>query len=65
MIRIEGHWESIETIRDVSRVVREYYNEELADKIDDLIPNTDDLEGDLEELEELRNIVYEIRELVC
>ena len=62
MIRIEGHWETINTLEDVARVVREYYNRELADVLEELIPenNTEDLA----ELEELRGIVEEIRELV-
>jgi hypothetical protein len=37
MIRIEGHWETLDTLEDVSRVIREYYNRELADEIDKLI----------------------------
>lgn len=34
---IEGYWETIDDLRDVSRVIREYYNRELADEIDKLI----------------------------
>jgi hypothetical protein len=34
MIRIEGHWETLDTLKDVSRVIREYYNRELADELD-------------------------------
>mgnify|MGYP003301479923 CR=1 FL=1 len=34
---IEGHWETIDDLRDISRVIREYYNRELADEIDKLI----------------------------
>ena len=37
MMCIEGHWETIDNLRDVARVVREYYNRELADEIDNLI----------------------------
>ena len=37
MIRIEGHWETLDTLEDVSRVIREYYNRELADELDKLI----------------------------
>lgn len=37
MIRIEGHWETLDTLKDVSRVIREYYNRELADEMDKLI----------------------------
>lgn len=37
MIRIEGHWKTLDTLEDVSRVIREYYNRELADEMDKLI----------------------------
>lgn len=37
MILINDCWENVETLEDVSRVVREYYNRELADEMDDLI----------------------------
>lgn len=37
MIRIEGHWETLDTLEDVSRVIREYYSRELADELDKLI----------------------------
>ena len=37
MMRIEGHWETIDSFEDVSRVIREYYNRELADELDELI----------------------------
>lgn len=64
MIYIEGHWESIDSLGDVSRVIREYYNDELADILDEFIPDSKFLEADLEELEDLREIVHEIRGLV-
>ena len=63
MMNIEGHWETINTLEDVARVVREYYNDELADKLEELIPD-EVSETDVEELEELRGIIEEIRELV-
>lgn len=63
MMNIEGHWETVDTLEDVARVIREYYNDELADKLEELIP--DEVSGtDVEELEELRGIIEEIRELV-
>lgn len=37
MILIEGHWETVNTLNDVSRIIREYYNRELADEMDSLI----------------------------
>ena len=37
MIRINGHWESVSSLQDVSKIIREYYNRELADEMDKLI----------------------------
>lgn len=37
MMYIEGHWETVDSLEDVARVVREYYNRELADEIDKLV----------------------------
>jgi hypothetical protein len=42
MMKIEGHWESVDTLRDIARIVREYYNHELADKMDELIDMQND-----------------------
>lgn len=64
MMHIEGHWETVDTLQDVVRVVREYYNRELADVLEELIPEEVPAE-DIEELEELRGIIDEIRDLVA
>ena len=48
MILINDCWENVETLEDVSRIVREYYNRELADELDDLV-NAKEFE--IEELE--------------
>jgi hypothetical protein len=37
MIYINGHWETINSLQDVSRIVREYFSDILADELDDLI----------------------------
>lgn len=36
MILINDNWEKVEDLSDVSRVIREYYNSELAGIVDDL-----------------------------
>lgn len=64
MMHIEGHWETVNTLEDVARVIREYYNDELADKLEELIPDNEVSAEDLAELDELRGIIEEIRELV-
>lgn len=39
MLHIEGRWETVDNLRDVSRIIRECYNSELANKIDRLVEN--------------------------
>ena len=63
MMYIEGHWETINDLNEVARIVREYYNDELADKIEELIEKVK-YPKDSEELENLRYIIEEIRGLV-
>ena len=64
MIYIEGHWETVNTLQDVARVIREYYNRDLADALEELIPECNCNIEDLAELDELRGIIDEIRDLV-
>ena len=52
---IEGHWEEINDLYDVSRVIYEYYNRELSSVLDDLIELKNDeikcLENEIDALE--------------
>lgn len=52
---IEGHWETIDSFEDISRIIREYYNRELADELDKLIGINEEeiqtLENDIINLE--------------
>lgn len=57
MVRIEGHWERIETLEDISRIIREYYSYELADELDELIPSTREAEELQMEVDMLRDKV--------
>lgn len=58
MIRIEEHWETLDTLEDVSRVIREYYNRELADEMDKLIEEQEEYIVDLKnEIINLDNIL--------
>ena len=63
MVYVEGHWETINDLSEAARIVREYYNDELADKIEELIEEVRYPE-DNERLEELEEIIEEIRRLV-
>lgn len=54
MINIEKHWETIDSLRDVSRVIREYYNRELADELDKFIEEQE------EYIDELKNDIINL-----
>ena len=60
MVIIEGHWERIETLEDISRIIREYYNHELAYELDKLIPEAYDENMWKERAEELEEALNEI-----
>ncbi len=52
MMNIEGHWETVDSLEDVARIVREYYNDELAHQLDMLIEMKED------EIKELREDLH-------
>ena len=53
MMYIEGHWETVDTLEDIVRIIREYYNQELADKIEFEIESmVDAFNNKIEELED-------------
>lgn len=60
MILIEGNWEEVRDLSDVSNLIRYYYNEDLADelnKLNRLIPKHSDedyydLQDKIEDLED-------------
>lgn len=37
MMRIEGHWETVDSLEDVAKIIKEYYNDELANRMYELI----------------------------
>jgi predicted nuclease with TOPRIM domain len=44
MILINDNWETVDDLQDVSDIIREYYNRNLADELDKLIPERTDEE---------------------
>ena len=58
MMNIEGHWETVTSLQDVARIIREYYNRELADEMDALIEIQEDEIHDLQ-LELLNTPIYD------
>ena len=62
MILVNDNWEQIYDLQDVSKIIREYYNRDLADEFDKLIPeHTDEeYEGLKEELWDKENIIDDL-----
>lgn len=54
MVLINDNWEEVRDLEDISTIIREYFNEDLADEMDKMIPeHTDEEYQDLEwQLEE-------------
>lgn len=52
MMYIEGHWESVDTLDDIIKVIREHYNPELADELESQIESMiDAFNNKIEDLE--------------
>ena len=62
MILVNDNWEQIHDLQDVSKRIKEYYNRDLADELDKLIPeHTDEeYEGLKDELWEKENIINDL-----
>jgi hypothetical protein len=44
MILVKNIWLSVRNLQDISYIIREYYNRDLADELDKLIPEHSDQE---------------------
>ena len=51
MILINDNWEQVNDLQDVSNIIREHYNHELADKLDELILTSEYSDEKYHELE--------------
>lgn len=60
MMYINKHWETIDTLEDVSKIIRENYSEELADKMDELLEQLFD--AFTNRIEELTDSFYSLRD---
>ena len=54
MILVNDNWKQIHDLQDVSKIIKEYYNRDLADELDKLIPEHTD-----EEYEGLKDELWE------
>lgn len=44
MILVNGNWEKVQDIYDISKIIRQQFNSDLADELDKLVPNHTDEE---------------------
>jgi hypothetical protein len=61
---IEGHWETVDTLQDVVRIIRDNYSYELADKMEELMESIVVANDEFERLNELEMVIQQIRDLV-
>lgn len=54
MVLINDNWEEVRDLEDVSKIIREYFNEDLADEMDQMIPEHTD--------EEYQNLEWQLEE---
>lgn len=64
MIYTEGNWENAESLQDIARIIKEYYNTELADKLYEIIDEIDCQGNYKEQVDRLENVIDEIKDLV-
>ena len=64
MMYIEGHWENVDSLDDVVKVIREYYNYEIADRMKELMESIIVASDERERLDELEMVLQQIRDLV-
>lgn len=64
MIYIERNWENADSLQDIARIIKEYYNTELADKLYEIIDEIDCRGNYKEQVDRLENVIDEIRDLV-
>lgn len=63
-ILIDTHWENVNDLHDVCRIIREHYNDELANEMDKLIKEFEINEEEKRRLEELEEMIEDIRRIV-
>lgn len=64
MVFINSHWENVENLDDVSRIIRESFNTDLADAMDKLLTKMEQKSDSLEEvlgdeIDDLHDIINE------
>lgn len=64
MVFINSHWENVENLNDVSNIIRDSFNTDLADAMDKLLTKMEQKSGSLEEelgdeIDDLHDIIEE------
>lgn len=65
MVFINGHWENIENLDDVSCIIRDSFNTDLADAMDKLLAEAEQGNNNLEnDLDELDGEIYDLQDTI-
>lgn len=62
MVFINGHWENIENLNDVSNIIRDSFNTDLADAMDKLLAEAEQRNNNLEN--DLEGEIYNLHDTI-
>lgn len=65
MVFINSHWENVENLDDVSCIIRDSFNTDLADAMDKLLAEAEQRNNNLEnDLDELDGEIYDLQDTI-
>lgn len=65
MVFINGHWENVDNLNDVSCIIRDSFNTDLADAMDKLLTEAEQRNNNLEnDLDELDGEIYDLQDTI-
>lgn len=62
MVFINSHWENVENLNDVSNIIRDSFNTDLADAMDRLLVEAEQRNNNLEN--DLESEIYDLRDTI-
>lgn len=62
MVFINGHWENVENLNDVSNIIRDSFNTDLADAMDKLLAEAEQRNNNLEN--DLEGEIYNLHDTI-
>ena len=62
MVFINSHWENVENLNDVSNIIRDSFNTDLADAMDKLLAEAEQKNNNLEN--DLEGEIYDLQDTI-